>query len=279
MVAGFVACWLAAAAPASAVRIAVLGDWGAGTDAQAKVAQRMCAVHAQSRIGFILTVGDNFYPTGTANRETWNRPMDCLIRAGIPWRAVWGNHDVPGPSTATVLASPRRYYSFVTGGVRIIALDGNNPSSETQRRWLENVLRTDRTRPVIVAVHQPARTAGIHEPETTQQRLWEPLYRRYGVRLVLQGHNHLYERIVVDGVTYITTGGGGADLYPCVRPTKGLVTCKAINEFLMIEATPTRIGVRALDVDGRVIDRIRLTYAPTTAAYEGATVGVATARA
>ncbi len=255
-----------ATAPASAARLAVIGDWGAGTRAQGQVAERICTEHARSPIGFILTTGDNFYPTGTATRETWDRPMACLIRARLPWRAAWGNHDVPGPSTASILGASRRYYSFVTGGVRFVVLDGNNPSSATQRRWLETTLRAERTRPVIVVSHQPARTAGLHAPSTTQQRLWEPLYRRYGVRLVLSGHNHSYERITPrGGPTFSVTGGGGADVYPCVRPTRGLVTCRPVHHFLMVEATQTRIGVRAIDTSGRVIDRVAFTYGPRTA--------------
>jgi len=159
--------------------------------------------------------------------------------------------------------------------VRIIVLDGNDPESASQRRWLESTLRAERTRPVIVNVHQPARTAGVHGPSTTQQRLWEPLWRRYGVRLVLGGHNHMYERIRAGGITYVTTGGGGAEVYPCVRPTRGLVTCRAVHHFLMVEATPTRIGVRALDTSGRVIDRVAFTYGPP-AKTAGAVLGART---
>ena len=95
------------------------------------------------------------------------------------------------------------------------------------------MLAAETVRPVIVAYHQGTRTAGLHEPQLVQQRLWEPLFVKYKVQLVLQGHNHLYERINYKGITYVTTGGGGtANLYPCARKTAGLVLCKPAHHFL-----------------------------------------------
>ena len=65
---------LAVAAPAQGVRFMVIGDWGAGSSAQARVAQQMCAEHQRARSSFIATVGDNFYETGTARAATWQQP-------------------------------------------------------------------------------------------------------------------------------------------------------------------------------------------------------------
>lgn len=262
MVAAFaaaVAGFAAAAGPAQAVRFGVIGDWGMGTSAQKRVAQQMCAQHAAAQFSLIATVGDNFYPTGTATPQTWNTPMRCLIKTGLPWRAAWGNHDVPGPSTRTVLNSGRRWYTVTPGGaVRLIYLDANQPTNTKQLRFLRTTLAAEKTRPVIVIYHQPTRTAGTHAPQRVQQRVWEPLFVKYGVKLVLQGHNHNYERIQYKNVTYITAGGGGAPLYPCIRPTSGLKTCQSVYNFLVIEASSTKIGVRAFNDSGKVIDRIRL---------------------
>lgn len=252
-----------AASPAAAqqgddpVRILVKGDWGTGSTAQYRVTSRMCASHATTPAAFILTTGDNFYtPDGRATRSNFDRPEACLLATGLRWRAAWGNHDLGGTSTATRLASPSRWYSFTQGPVRVVVLDGNQPSSSAQRGFLSRTLRSAREPVKIVVVHQPPYTAGIHAPSTTQQRLFVPLFRRHGVSLVLSGHNHSYERMVTGGITYIVTGGGGAAVYPCVRLAPGLRKCVPENHFLEVDAAPTGIRVRAVRPDGRTIERV-----------------------
>jgi len=253
---------LSAAAPANAVRFSVVGDWGAGTAAQARIAKRMCADRLTAPVSFIATVGDNFYDIGKASAANWSTPMRCLINTGLPWRAAWGNHDEGGgDGTATALNSGKHWYSLTPSGVvRLIFLDSNQWSNQTQLSWLKTVLQSEagKTRPIIVLYHHPQRTAGLHAPADAQRKLWEPLFLKYGVKLVLQGHNHNYERIQYKNITYITTGGGGASLYPCIRPAVGLKVCKSIHEFLTVTATPSKIGVRVLDESGNLIDAVRL---------------------
>ncbi len=219
----------AAPAPADGVRFAVKGDWGYGGADQAAVTRQMCREQARSPFAFVLTTGDNFYrPDGVATAENFTRPEACLLRSGVRWRAAWGNHDLGGDATATALGSPRRWFQFARGPLR------------------------------VVAFHQPAYTAGFHAPGEVQQRRWVPLFRRHGVALVLQGHNHAYERMVVGGVTYITTGGGGAPIYPCVRPTPGLRRCLALHHFLTVRADPAGLDVRVIGRDGTQLERVRV---------------------
>lgn len=250
------------AGPALGVRFAVKGDWGSGTISQAALTTRMCQEYQKARFAFVLTTGDNFYPSGTASQATFDTPEKCLIDRGIRYRAAWGNHDLGGRSTATALRSPSRWYTFLAGPARIVVLDANQPENAKQLVFLRRVLASERVRPVVVAYHQPTRTAGLHEPRVVQQRVWEPLFVKHKVRLVLQGHNHQYERIRFKTVTYVTTGGGGANLYPCVRKVAGLVLCKPVYHFLQVEVTPTKIGVRAIATTGAIVDRFRITLTP-----------------
>ena len=255
----------ALATPAAAVRFAVKGDWGDGSKSQVAVTKRMCVEHTKARFAFTLTTGDNFYPSGTATRASFQVPEKCLIDKRVPYRAAWGNHDLGGSSTQTVLRTPARWYTFITGPARIVVLDANEPGNQSQLSFLRRTLATETVRPVIVAYHQGTRTAGLHEPQQSQQRLWEPLFVKHKVRLVLQGHNHLYERIRFKDITYVTTGGGGySALYPCSRTTPGLVLCNPVHHFLMVEATPTRFGVRAIGANGAIIDRFRIALTPPT---------------
>jgi acid phosphatase len=222
----------------------------------------MCAEYRRSPFAFVLTTGDNFYPTGDATAANFTRPERCLTALGVRWRAAWGNHDIGGTSTADVLGSPRRHYAFSAGPARILVLDGNDPSDPQQLRFIREQLR-DATEPVrIVAVHQPLRTAGLHGPSEAARRLWEPLLRRGRVTLVLQGHNHMYERIVAGGITYITTGGGGAQLYPCVRPAAGLRRCVFSHHFLAVNVTASRVSVRAISPSGTTLERVVIPVRP-----------------
>ena len=243
---------------AESVRFLVKGDWGTGSAAQAAVSRRMCAEARRAPVAFLLTTGDNFYsPDGVATVANFWRPERCLRAMRIPWRAAWGNHDLRGTATRDVLGARRRY-AFSEGPVRVIVLDGNAPGDPAQVAFLRRELRAAPEPVRIVAVHQPLHSSGFHRPSAEARRLWAPLLRRGRVALVLQGHNHMYERLVVDGVTYITTGGGGATLYPCLRLVSGLRECALAHHFLAVTATARAVAVRAVGTRGDTIEKIRI---------------------
>lgn len=114
------------------------------------------------------------------------------------------------------LPSNERWYSFENGPVHFIALDSNLRSRYrfAQYLWLLHELHTDSRQFTLVLFHHPPYSSGEeHGNSTWVQRLWVPLFEHYQVDVVLNGHDHDYERSIVNGVTYIVTGGGGAPLY------------------------------------------------------------------
>lgn len=240
-------------------RYLVKGDWGLATREQADVTRAMCDVADERHVTAVITTGDNFSaPDGVATDDNFTRPERCLAEIGIPYRAAWGNHDPPGSATADVLGADERFYTFADGSARVVILDANSPEDPAQAVFLEETLAGAKEPVRIVAFHQPARTSGLHSPGDAQQRIWEPIMRRHGVALVLQGHNHLYERIDADGLTYVTTGGGGAPLNPCVRRTEGLEACRLAHHFLELDVLPWRVGLRAISSRGEVLDEVVL---------------------
>ncbi len=252
-------------APAAApvVRFAVKGDWGWGGPEQAAVTRRMCAEYRRAPFRFVLTTGDNFYrPDGVATATNFTRPERCLIALGVRWHAAWGNHDWAATGTAETLRSPRRWYAVTAGPVRLLVLDGNDPADPAQLAFIRRQLTTAREPVRIVAYHQPLHTAGIHPPSAQALRLWEPLFRRGRVTLALQGHNHSYERFRIGAITYITTGGGGAPIYPCIRFAAGLERCIPAYHFLLVTATSTRVVVRAVSPRGATLDRVVIPARP-----------------
>jgi 3',5'-cyclic AMP phosphodiesterase CpdA len=248
--------------PAPPVRFAVIGDWGAGTPAQRAVAERMCAVRRTHPFDVVVTAGDNFYgPDGTATRRTFDVPEACLLRARITWRATWGNHDVAGASTGTVLGAKNRWYSWRLGSVELFMLDSNQTASAAQRRWLQTALASSRAPVKIAVFHHPPYTGGFHVDNEGVKRAWVPLFRQYRVALVVSGHNHAYEHSRVDGIDYVVSGGGGAATYPCVSRPPTLLYCRSLHHFLLVEATGATVGVMAVTSDGGTLDRFEATPA------------------
>jgi hypothetical protein len=120
-------------------------------------------------------------------------------------------------------ASPgHSYYSFDYGPVHVAVVDQYTTSLDpgsAQYQWLNNDLAATNAPFRMVMFHEPAFSAnglnGTGNPDnlTTRQDV-EPLVERYGVQVVLQGHNHYYARADVNGVQYLTLGGAGAPQFP-----------------------------------------------------------------
>ena len=86
----------AAAARRRPFRFAVIGDWGSGLRAEQRVARAMCRYRRSHNFNFVVTTGDNIYEEGRRSlfRRKFYRPFRCLLRAGVRWHSVLGNHDV-----------------------------------------------------------------------------------------------------------------------------------------------------------------------------------------
>jgi hypothetical protein len=113
----------------------------------------------------------------------------------------------------------------------------------------------DSKAPAKVAVfHHAPFTVGLHENNQDVIRNWIPLFERYGVALVLTGHNHGYEHWIVNGIHYVVTGGGGAQIYPCAGQDPTLLKCLATSHFLLVEAAGDVLDITAIDAAGAEID-------------------------
>lgn len=205
----------------------------------------------------VVTTGDNFYdPDGLATRGNYYEPERCLIsHPGHRWRPTWGNHDSAG-ATASVLGAPGRYYSWSAEGVEFLMLDSTQPNDAGQDRWLEQQLARSKAAVTIAVFHHPPFTTGlVHAPDATVRRRWVPLFQRYGVDLVLNGHQHLYEHLRVGEVDYVVTGGGGRSLYGCGPRRPPLILCLSRYHFLLVEVVDASITVTAIAASGEVLDR------------------------
>lgn len=237
-------------------RFAVIGDWGAGTREQRAIADRMCTVRKTRPFEVVVTAGDNFYgPDGTATARNYSGPSRCLLDGRVVWRATWGNHDLAGRSTATVLGAKERWYSWRGGDAEFFMLDSNSSRNAAQRQWLEGALQRSTAFVKVAVFHHPPYTGGYHTNDRNVQQTWVPLFRRYDVTLVITGHNHAYERSLVDGIDYVISGGGGAPVYPCVSRPVTMLICRPVHHFLIVEVAGKRVDVTAVTAGGESLDR------------------------
>jgi len=131
----------------------------------------------------------------------------------MPQVFVPGNHEYPDPRVTpkdqihiTRLWRPQftfpengpkgleeTVFTFDYQGVRFVILNGNEQIME-QAAWLETVLSENPQPWTIVAIHQPVYSISERRNRTLFQDVLVPIFDRFGVDLVLQGHDHGYAR-------------------------------------------------------------------------------------
>ncbi|MEQ8222471.1 MAG: metallophosphoesterase [Candidatus Eremiobacterota bacterium] len=161
------------------------------------------------------------------------------------------------------------YYSFDYGPGHFISLDvytsPYDPNSD-QYKWLEEELKKSSKPWTIVLFHDPPYDAGEGaEPEVTSGDGYAskkdirtylcPLFEKYGIKIVLNGHQHYYSRSEVPlstdpskKITYLVLGGGGA---PLVKPDPNaayVVIAKEDYHFARIEITGNQLQTTVMQV-------------------------------
>jgi Icc-related predicted phosphoesterase len=211
-----------------------------------------------------VTLGDNDYTRGRSFRANWVSSFGWLGSSGVDVAGTLGNHDVEfgrGRYEFALLRMPGPYYVRRVKDVELIVLD-SNAITMAQTRWLNRTLANRSGFRRIVVFHHPPYTCGGHLGSATVRRAWVPLFERYGVRLVLTGHDHNYQRFARNGVTYVVHGGGGAGLYKlraCPRGYPRRLAARVGHGFLHLTVAPDGVAVEVLDLAGIAIDRFRVT--------------------
>ncbi|HEX8001627.1 MAG TPA: metallophosphoesterase [Mycobacteriales bacterium] len=243
--------------------IGVFGDWGIRGGRAADVVR---LVNGWRPLDAVLTTGDNAYGRGQRDEAAFAASLVApLRRRGVPFYASLGNHDVvtrDGRYVVDALRIPAHWYVRTVGPVEVVVLDSNRPSDGRQLAFLKGVLARPRAAFRVVVFHHPASSCSLHGANREVDRAWLPLFRGR-VDAVLAGHNHTYERFDVGGVPYVTTGGGGARLYPsvpglCNGPGKAL-RINTVYHAVRLTATPQRLTLEAVGLDGTAFDTVTVT--------------------
>jgi acid phosphatase len=238
------------------------GDFGGGP-AQHAVAEAMERWTVRHRVDALVTTGDNVYERGEPERfaAQLDRPYAELRRSRPMWVSL-GNHDVAaghGAEQLRHLGLPDHPYAKTLPGVQLLLLDSNRVD-QAQTDWLERQLAGPGPPLRVVVFHHPAWSCSRHDSTEEVTRRWGPVLERHRVALVLNGHDHNYQRFTSPaGVTYVVTGGGGKPLYPldddCPAGTPPQLGEARRHHFTAVEVRDGSLAVTAVAADDTVLDR------------------------
>ena len=252
-----------------AVRFAVIGDNGTGDQPQSDISRQMVASRTTFSYDFVLMVGDNMYVRANERgyAEAFERPYRSLLEAGVRFFAILGNHDDPNEVRYPGFnMDGQRYYTFSRGPVRFIGLD-TNVLDATQIAWFERQLKSSLEPWKVVYFHHPLYSNGSRHGSNVELRVkLEPLLVRYGVNVVLSGHDHHYERFKPQkGITYFVAGSGGKLRAGGVDASAETALAFAQEQaFLLVQIAGDELTFRAISRTGTVIDSGVIVRPPTT---------------
>lgn len=179
---------------------------------------------------FIVTVGDNNYPNGQSYSIDDNigqyfsefiSPYKGKYGSGSTTRRFFpslGNHDWGSTDAKPYLDYFRvnRYYDFVQGPVHFFVLDSDRKepddvsATSEQGKWLRKTMLASTSPFQVVVFHHAPYSSGKHG--SSEYMRWS--FKEWGADVVLTGHDHVYERLQVNGIPYFVNGIGGAEIYP-----------------------------------------------------------------
>ena len=245
------------------LRFLAVADTGTGGTGQYAVARAMEAYRQRNPFKLVVLAGDLIYNDGEINKvaAVFEQPYAPLLKAGVVFRSVLGNHDIRSNNGLDHLVYPafnfgngQRWYSFRQGPAQFFMLDTNvNTDWNRQLGWLEQQLKTSQAPWKVVVGHHPVYSSGIYGTDQGMIARLTPLFRRYGVQLYINGHEHNYERTrVIDGTTYLCVGAGAG-----VRPVgTTAITAKSAStlSFAALEIFPEEIRIQGISSEGQVFD-------------------------
>jgi len=242
------------------IRLAVIGDSGTGDRDQYQVAQEMETYRQKVGFDFVIMLGDNIYGSHHPNDFTqkFELPYKPMLDAGVKFYAALGNHDDPNDER---LYKPfnmggERYYAFKKGDVAFFALDSNY-MDPNQLSWIDQNLQNTKSKWKICYFHHPLYNEGrSHGPDLDLRTQLTPLFKRYGVNLVLSGHEHVYERIKPqDNIYYLVLGNSAKlmskDLKSSDQMQKGFDSDRG---FMLIEIGGDKLYFQVISRTGQTID-------------------------
>lgn len=214
---------------------------------------------------FILSCGDMLED---GKLENWNENFfkKISIFEGIPFAASQGNNDTGKNLFLNYLGLKRRYYSVKYGCLKIYILDSNLPMGKDskQYKWLSQKLTHHKNGWNIVVYHHGSYVST--EPDLSSTKYREDLcslLKMNDVHLVLNGHNHIYDRTTpINGITYVTVPTlSGKPNKVKVNKESGYYANNLQNfyGYINFTATQNKITGTVKNLDGNQLDSFEIT--------------------
>ena len=223
---------------------AAIGDYGEDSNQEAAVAGMVTNWNPD----YVITLGNNNYPAGeqstiTANIDKHYGNFIGSTFVDTRFFPSLGDHDWGDGSIISLtctgsdctgpyfnhfdLPGNERYYDYIKGLVHFFVLDSNpqEPDGITadsaQAEWLQDALASATEPWKVVYFNHPPYSSGVYGSTPALQ--WP--FKEWGANLVLSGHDHNYERLVVDGFPYFVNGAGGRNIRDCGTLIPGSQIC------------------------------------------------------
>ncbi|MHA1686164.1 MAG: fibronectin type III domain-containing protein [Candidatus Heimdallarchaeaceae archaeon] len=205
---------------------------------------------------FSIFTGDLVdYGSKTALWHKWFSDMAPEVQYH-PLMPVLGNHEDNHTNYYTMFELPGKeeYYSFDYGPAHFIVLHScvadYGGTFDEQVQWIQKDLEANKdAKWLFVSIHRPFFASSSRYYEGRYDDLKEtflPILEKYNVTAVFSGHDHFYERLEYNNISFIVTGGAGAPLY---KPRKDRLNESIYAEgsyhFTMIDLHPNQLHFRA----------------------------------
>lgn len=223
-----------------------------------------------------------YYSSGVETYGVWFDKARPFLRSGAFFPAI-GNHEFEKPLEREEYID--RFwgnpgfdgdgdrYRVGWAGVWFFALNTEQPigADSAQGKWLEGKLADAKAKPgyrfSVVWMHRPLVSCGDGGHKDAERKTLLPIFTANGVKLVIQAHMHGYERFEMDGITWVTSGGGGGLLGNVDKElAAGLPECasrkasgKWYNATLYaVPAGPGKLTGKTIATDGDVRDTFEI---------------------
>ncbi len=269
------------------LRFAVIGDYGSDAQGNGKNTKRVADLVVSWKPEFIITTGDNNYPKGEA--DTMDQNVGKFYRDFLPnykgkffpytkpetlrFFPSLGNHDwdckgcveAKTPKPYIDFFQPPgngRYYKFSWGRAEFFVIDSDQRAPDisggkdsVQAKWLKKQLAASNAWYRIVYFHHPPYSSGRHGDSKHMQ--WP--FAEWGASVVLAGHDHIYERLLIGGIPYIVIGTSGNKLYDIVSKRKGsILRDNGGYGAILAEEDQKSLLFRYFLADGKFLDSFRI---------------------
>jgi len=197
------------------LKFAVIGDNGTGERPQYDIGRQLADWRAKFPFALVVMMGDNIYGSDRPQDfvKKFEAPYKTLLDGDVKFYASLGNHDSREQRFYKLYnMDGKLYYTFKAPkeDVRFFALESTYMDPD-QVKWINDELEKSNEKWKIVFFHHPLySSAKTHGSQVKLREVLEPLFVRYKVSLVLNGHDHVYERIKPqNGITYFVEGSSG----------------------------------------------------------------------